>query len=85
MGVYVDNMRANFGRMVMCHMLADTCEELHAMAERIHLRRDWFQGNHYDVSLSRKAEAIKLGAIEIDMHETAALTIAWRDRYGGVR
>lgn len=32
MPVYVDDMRAAFGRMVMCHMVAGTLDELHALA-----------------------------------------------------
>ena len=32
MAVYVDDMKWPFKGMMMCHMLADTSEELHAMA-----------------------------------------------------
>ena len=72
MSVYVDNYRAPFGRMVMCHMLADTRAELHEMADRLGLKRSWFQDSpphsapHYDVALSKRDEAVRLGAILVD-------------------
>lgn len=82
MTVYVDNMRAPYGRMVMCHMVADTHEELHAMASRIGVARRWFQGDHYDICLSKRAKAVELGAVEIDMRET--LRIARPERYKAI-
>lgn len=71
MAVFVDDMRAPYGRMIMCHMLADTDEELHAMAARIGVARRWHQKagtphSHYDICLSKRAIAVSLGAKEID-------------------
>lgn len=73
--VYVDSMRARYGRMVMCHMVADTDEELHAMAERIGVARKWFQQRastpHYDIALSKRALAVESGAVELDRRQMA--------------
>lgn len=60
--IYVDDMQARFGRMKMCHMVADSADELHAMADRIGVARRWFQGDHYDISLSKRALALAAGA-----------------------
>lgn len=84
MTVYVDDMRAKFGRYVMCHMLADTDAELHAMAERIGVQRRWHQApprhsSHYDIALSKKALAIEAGAIEITMRQAAAMSARRRE------
>lgn len=65
MTVYVDDMRARVGRMIMCHLGADSLEELHAFAARLGCRRDWFQGDHYDVPLFRRRRAVRLGALEV--------------------
>jgi len=65
MTVYVDDMKAKFGRMVMCHMIADTEDELHAMADKIGVARRWYQGDHYDIALSKRALAVEAGAVEI--------------------
>lgn len=82
MSVYVDNMRAKFGRMILCHMIADTSEELHQMANRIGLKRQWCQHEgtpkeHYDVSLTRRSIAVQLGAIEVSRRQ---LVTKLRDR-----
>ena len=76
--VYVDDMQAPFRGMVMCHMLADTDEELHAMAERIGMPRRAHQGppkhdSHYDLPLDRRALALAAGAIEITWRQAGAM------------
>lgn len=79
MTVYVDDMNAAYGRMKMCHMLADSDEELHAMADRIGVARKWWQspaktsGSHYDIALSKKALAIAAGAVEITWRQAGAM------------
>lgn len=73
MTVYVDDMRARYGRMIMCHMIADTDEELHAMAARIGVRRKWHQGDHYDVCLAMRATAVQAGAREITRRQLGAM------------
>lgn len=79
MTVYVDDMKAAFGRMVMCHMLADTDDELHAMADLIGVARKWWQspaktsGSHYDIALSKRAIAVTHGAVEITVRQAAAM------------
>ena len=80
MVVYVDDMKARYGRMIMFHMVADTLEELHAMADKIGVARKWYQGppktrrQHYDISLTKRALAVSFGAVEITWREAAAIT-----------
>ena len=70
MAVYVDNYDAPFHGMIMCHMMADTTEELLAMADLIGVQRKWIQAKctwreHFDVCRSKRALAIHHGAIEM--------------------
>jgi len=83
MSAYVDDMRAPFGRMVMCHMTADTTEELLAMADRIGVARRWLQKagtwqEHFDISLSKRALAIKAQAVEVTRVDAAERMMAAR-------
>lgn len=85
MTVYVDNMRAPFGRLVMCHMLADSTDELLAMADRIGVQRKWLQHagtvrEHFDICLSKRALAVAAGAQEIDVRDAARIVRAKRGR-----
>jgi hypothetical protein len=78
MAVYIDSMNAKFGRMIMCHMVADSLEELYLMADKIGVNRKWIQDigtphEHFDVCLSAKKKAISFGAIEVGWGKMAEL------------
>jgi len=76
--VYVDSMQAPYGNMIMCHMIADTTEELLKMADDIGVKRKWIQypgtnKEHFDICLSKKWKAIMLGAKEITQKDIVRL------------
>lgn len=83
MSVYVDDMRAKFGRMVLCHMVADTSAELHEMARKIgvarrHAQKEGTHKEHYDICLEKRARAVRCGAKEITWEQTGQLIAARR-------
>ncbi len=84
MPVFVDDMyrypMGRFGRLKMSHMIADTEEELHQMADKIGVSRRWYQGDHYDVGMTKRAKAIRYGAVEISMRELGKRVVARRGR-----
>jgi hypothetical protein len=73
--VYVDELIEwgwkNRGRAMgpSCHMFTDPGNEeaLHAVAEKIGLKREWFQNHrtlpHYDLVASRRAAAVARGLV----------------------
>jgi hypothetical protein len=81
MTVYVDDVRisARVGRISArwSHLTVgpdDDIAELHALAAKIGLRRAWFQDKpwpraHYDVTESKRQEAIRAGAVPITWQE----------------
>ena len=80
MTVYVDDMYkypiGQFGRMKMSHMVADTTEELLAMADTIGVERRWIQragtdGEHFDIAMTKRSLAIVHGAEEMPLRECA--------------
>lgn len=81
--VYVDDMKAGFGRMLMCHMIADSTEELLAMADKIGVDRKWIQKagtyqEHFDICKAKRAIAVALGAKEITMKELGRMMFGRR-------
>ena len=88
MTVYVDDMyrypMGELGRMKMSHMIADTEEELHAMAAAIGIARKWFQTKshpHYDISMGKRDEAIQRGAVPVPLRMMGTM-VATRKRTG---
>ena len=91
MSVFVDDAFAegDWGRWTGGgHMQADTADELHAMAERLGLRRAWFQSkparpwhDHYDLTRQRRERAIELGAIPVGRREAVRRNAARRAAY----
>lgn len=79
--VYIDNYNAPFGKMLMCHMVADTTEELLEMVDTIGVQRKWIQypgtyNEHFDICLAKKALALKAGAMEISARDYASFANA---------
>ena len=95
MTLYVDDMKAPLGRMLMSHLIADTPEELLRAADRLGLRRSYIQHpctwkEHLDVSQSKRQEALRLlDAREVTMRELATMLRARREaeqqQEGGVK
>lgn len=76
MTVYVDDMyrqpMGQLGRMKMSHLIADSTEELREMARLIGVDPKWIQKpgtarEHFDIAMSRRAQAVLRGAVEVDM------------------
>lgn len=76
MAIYVDNERIEWRGKLWCHLVADSLSELHEFAERLGLRRAWFQDRseypHYDVTVGMRWKALSLGAHEGDRRTMVA-------------
>lgn len=85
MSVYVDFLRpcvpnGQFRWTRSAHLFSENVDELHAMARRIGLKREWFQNEsgklpHYDLNPARWAKAIAAGCLFLPRKEAVAM---WR-------
>lgn len=81
MAVYIDPLMpygtsATWRHTHSCHLFADGVDELHLFADRLGLRRAWFQNKprgrdgrvfpHYDLTAGKRWQAVRFGAIELD-------------------
>ena len=92
MSVYVDDLTVslksrNWPYSHSCHLVADTVEELHYFAGRMHLNPSWFQDKpelpHYDLTRGMRLVAVKLGAIEVNRKKISDLMQMYRSRSAG--
>lgn len=75
MSCYVDTIRAypeaGLRHTHFCHLLADTREELHAMADELGVPRRFFQDHpwrwHYDLPEHVRVAAVAHGAVEVTL------------------
>ena len=80
MSVYVDQIQEWPTRIACfkagsCHLVADSIEELHGFAKLLGLRRGWFQDKslaHYDLTVGKRAAALRMGAKEASREEMGA-------------
>lgn len=91
--VYVDPLMScirsrRWGYSKACHLFVATrsdLDALHELAAVIGLKRAWFQTSnrgvpHYDLCASKRKEAIKLGAIELDRSSAGRIFRCWHDQ-----
>ncbi len=81
MTVYLDDYRVAYRGRHICHMIADTEAELHAMAAALGLSERWFHRDHYDVTDELRVAALALGAVPISARDCATMAV-YRRRTG---
>jgi hypothetical protein len=90
MACYVDAVRSYPGSGLrftrFCHLLADTREELHAMADALGIPPRFFQDHpwrwHHDLPEHLRERAVELGAREVTLREVGSLLKARRAEIG---
>lgn len=78
MTVYVDNMKAPHPGIPKCYMIADTEEELEAMAVAIGAKVAWWQDkgtkrSRFEISKGKRAKALNNGAVKISDRQLSCM------------
>ena len=80
--IYVDQAREREGNATISHLLADSLEELHGMADRIGLNPSAFHPGsipYYDCAQGKRQQAIKFGAVVIGRQKVRELIQNWKN------
>lgn len=93
MSVYVDDAVTLWRGKRWAHLMADTLDELHAMAARLGMPRRAFQdkssGAHYDLTEELREQALRFGAVAISRHrdreQVRAIIRIARSQWSGLR
>lgn len=93
MSVYVDDAVTLWRGKRWAHLMADTLDELHAMAARLGMPRRAFQdkssGAHYDLTEELREQALRFGAVAISRHrdrdQVRAIIRVARSQWSGLR
>ena len=93
MSVYVDDPVTLWRGQRWAHLMADTLDELHAMAALLGMPRRAFQdkrsGAHYDLTEELRGQALRLGAVAISRHrdrdQVRAIIRIARSQWSGLR
>lgn len=76
MAVYVDAAIHRWRDKLWCHLTADEEEELHEFADRLGLKREWYQTesilHHYDIPEATRKEAVAMGAVQLTRAQMVA-------------
>jgi hypothetical protein len=83
---YVDQPIFRKGKKLYCHLYADSIKELHEFAEKLGIKRCWYENKrgknfpHYDITESQRITAIIMGAQEVKREHPSQYRLGWRRR-----
>lgn len=83
MSVYVDKAKNPYGRMLMSHLIADSLEELHEAANKIGVKKKWFQDKdmpHYDICQTKKELLMDIYGKDIEIDNRKLVELIRKNR-----